>query len=75
VENTTKKELCDLYCSPNIVWMIKSRRMRWAVHVARMGEELRCIRGFGGKTEGKRPVGRPRHRWEDNNKIEVQGVA
>jgi len=50
------EELNDLYCSPNIVRFINSRRMRWAGHVARMAEE-RCIQGFGGEPEGKRPLG------------------
>jgi len=58
------EELNDLYCSPNIVRMIKSRRMRWAGNVARMGE--RRIQSFGvGKPEGKRPLRRPRRRWEE----------
>ena len=60
------EELNDLYSSPNIVWVIKSRRMRWAGHVARMGERRGVYRGLVGKPEGKRPLGRPRRRWEDN---------
>jgi len=44
------EELNDLYCSPNIIWVIKSGRIRWAEHVARMGREERCIQGFGGET-------------------------
>jgi len=52
----------DLYSSPNIVRVIKSRRMRWAGHVARMGEERGVYRVLVGKPEGKRPLGRPRHR-------------
>ena len=56
------EELNDLHSSPNIVREIKSRRMRWAGHMARMGEK----RGVLGKPEGKRPLGRPRRRWEDN---------
>jgi hypothetical protein len=55
------EELNDLYCSPDIVRVIKLRRMRWVEHVVRMGGE-----GFGGEPEGKRPLGRPKHRWEDN---------
>jgi len=47
------KELNDLYCSPNIFRAIKSRRMKWAEHVARMGGEERCVQGFGGETLGK----------------------
>jgi len=57
--------LDDLYSSPNIVWLIKSRRMRWAGHVARMGEERGVYRVLVGKPEGKRPLGRPRRRWVD----------
>jgi hypothetical protein len=59
-------ELHDLYSSPNIVRVIKSRRMRWAGHVARMGEGRGVYRVLVGWPEGKRPLGRPRHRWEDN---------
>ena len=63
------EELSDLYCSPNIVWVIKSRRMRLAGHVARMGERSGVYRVLVGKPEGKRPLGRPRRRWENNIKI------
>jgi len=55
-----------LYSSPNTFRMIISRRMRWAVHVARMGERGGIYRDLVGKPEEKRPLGRPRHRWEDN---------
>ena len=54
--------------------VIKCRRMRWAGHVACMGREERCIQGLVGKPEGKRPLGRPRHRWEDNIKMDLQEV-
>jgi len=67
-----KEELNDLYCSPNIVRVIKSRRMRWAGHVARMGERRGVYRVLVGKPEGKRPLGRPRRRWEDNIKMDLQ---
>jgi len=60
------EELNDLYSSPNFVWVIKSRRMRRAGHVARMGEERGVYRVLVGKPEGKRPLGRPRRRWVDN---------
>ena len=60
------EELNDLYSSPNIVRVIKSRRMRWAGHVARMEEGRGVHKVLVGKPEGKRPVGRPRRRWEDN---------
>ena len=56
-------ELNDLYSSPNIVWVIKSRRVRWAGHVARIGEERGVYRVLVGKTEGKGPPGRRRRRW------------
>ena len=56
----------DLYCSPNTVWVIKSRRMRWAGHVARMGEERVVYRILVGKLEERRPMGRTRRRWADN---------
>ena len=57
------EELNDLYCSPNIVPVLKSRRMRRAGHVARMGERRDVYRVLVGKPEGKRPLGRPRRRW------------
>ena len=66
------EELSDLYCSPKFLRMIKSRRMRWAGYVARMGERRRVYRVLVGKPEGKRPLGRPGRRWEDNIKIDLQ---
>jgi len=60
-----KEELNDLYPSPNIVRVIKYRRMRWTGHVARMGEERGAYRVLVGKPEGKKPLGRPRRRWVD----------
>jgi len=60
------EELNDLHTSPNIARVIKSRRMRWAGHVARMGERRGIYRVLVGKGEGKRPLGRPRRRWKDN---------
>ena len=68
------EELNDLYSSPNIVRMIKSRRMRWAGHAALMGKE-RLIWSFDGKTWGKEPLGRPKFRWEDNIKMGLQEVG
>jgi hypothetical protein len=58
-------ELHNLYSSPNIVRVIKSRRMSWTAHVARMGEGRGVYRVLVGRPEGKRPLGRPRHMWED----------
>ena len=69
------EELNDLYCSPNIVWVIKSRRMRWAGYVARVGERGVLYRVLVGKPEGKRALGRPRRRWEDNIKMDLQEVG
>ena len=66
------EELSDLYSSPNIVRMIKSRRMRWAGHVARMGEERGVYTVLVGKPKGKRPLGRPRRRWVDNIRMDLQ---
>jgi hypothetical protein len=63
VRKLHNEELHNLYSSPSIIRMIKSRRIRWAGHVARMGNIL------AGKSEGKRPLGRPRRRWVDNIKI------
>ena len=67
--------LNDLYSSPNIVRVIKSRRMRWAGHVARMGEERGVHRVLVGKPEGKRPLGGPRLRWVDNIRMDLQDVG
>jgi hypothetical protein len=63
--------LNDLYSLPNIVRVVKSRRMRWAGHVARLGEERGLHRVLVGKPEGKRPLGRPRYRWEDNIRMDL----
>jgi len=68
------EELNDLYSSPNIVRVIKSRRMRWAGHVARMGEERAVYRVLVGKLERRRPLGRPRHRWSDIIRTDLQEV-
>jgi len=68
------EELNDLYRSPNIVRVIISRRMRWAGHVARMGERRVVYRVVVGKREGKRPLGRPTRRWENNIKMNLQEV-
>ena len=68
------EELNDLCSSPNIVRVIISRRMRWAVRVARMCERRGVYRVLVGKPEGKIPLGRPRRRWEDNIKMDLQEV-
>jgi hypothetical protein len=69
------KEFSDLYSLPNIVLVVKSRRMRWAGHVARVGEGRGVHRIMVGKPEGKRRLGRPRHRWEDNIKMDLQEMG
>jgi hypothetical protein len=70
------EELNDLYFSPNIVRVVKSRRMRWAGHVVRMVEDRGVHRVLVGKPEGKRPLGRPRRRWDNNNiKMNLQEVG
>jgi hypothetical protein len=69
------EELNDLYCSPNIVRAIKSRRMRWAGNVARMGESRGVHGVLVGKLEGKRPLWRPRPRWNDNIKMDLQEMG
>ncbi|KAJ4450901.1 hypothetical protein ANN_02335 [Periplaneta americana] len=68
-------ELHALYSSPNIIRNIKSRRLRWAGHVARMGESRNAYRVLVGRPEGKRPLGRPRRRWEDNIKMDLREVG
>jgi len=68
------EELRDLYSLPNIVRVVKSRRMRWAGHLASMGEGRGVHRVLVGNPEGKRPLGRPRRRWEDNIKMDLREV-
>jgi hypothetical protein len=68
------EELYDLY-SQNITWVIKSRRMRWTGHAARMGDRRGAYRVLVGRTEKKRPLGRPRRRWDDNIKMNIQAVG
>jgi hypothetical protein len=64
-----------MYSSPNIVGVIKSRRMRWAGHVTRMGDSRGVYRVMVRRPEGKRPLGTPRRRWEDNIKMDLRGVG
>jgi hypothetical protein len=68
-------ELHSLYSSPNIVWVIKSRRMRWVRHVAHMGERRGVYKVLVGRPEGKRPLGRPRHRYENNIKLDFREIG
>jgi hypothetical protein len=65
------EELHNLYSSPSIIRIIKSRRMRWAGHVAQMGEKKNVYKLLVGKPEGKRPLGRPRRSWIDNIKMDL----
>jgi hypothetical protein len=69
------KKLHDLYSSPCIIRIIKSRRMRWEGHVARMWEKRNAYRLLVGKPEGKRPLGRPRRRWVDNIRMDLGEVG
>jgi hypothetical protein len=69
------EELYARYALPNIVRVVKSRRISWAGHVARIGEERGVHRLLVGKPEGKRPLGIPRRRWEDNIKMDLQEVG
>jgi hypothetical protein len=69
------EELHNLYSSPDIIMQIKSRRMRWAGHVARVGEETNVYRVLMGKPEGKRPRERPRRRWEDGIRMDLRGIG
>jgi hypothetical protein len=69
------EELTDMYYSPYIIRMIKSRRMRRVEHVARVVERRSVYRVLVGKYEGKRPLGRPRRRWEENIKMDLQEVV
>jgi hypothetical protein len=69
------EKLNDLYCSPNIVRVIKPRRIRWAGHVERMGKRRGVYRVLVRKPESKTPLGRPRRRWEDNIKANLQEVG
>jgi hypothetical protein len=69
------EELRDLYCSPSIIRITKSRRMRWAGHVARMGEKRDAYRLLLGKPEGKRQLGRPRRRWVHKIRMDLREVG
>jgi len=79
VEKTTYEEPHDMYASPNVVRVINSRRMRWGPggggHVNRMVERRGECSVLVGKPERQRPLGRPRHRWEDNIKMDLQEVG
>ena len=77
MEKLHNEERHNLYCSPNIVRMIKSRRLRWAGHIARIEEgriDFKIVTGKH-KPTGKRPLGRPRHRWEDNLRRDLEEIG
>jgi hypothetical protein len=69
------EELHNLYSSPSIIRIIKSKRLRWAGHVARMGGKRNMYRLLVGKLEGKRPLGRPRRRWIDHIKMDLLEIG
>jgi hypothetical protein len=69
------EELHNLYSSPDIIRQVKSRRMRWAGHVARMGEDRKVYKVLVGKPEGNRKLGRPRHRWEDGIRMDLGEIG
>jgi hypothetical protein len=70
-----KEELHNLHSSPDIIRQVKSRRMRWAGHVARMGGERKVYKVLVVNPEGKRPLGRPRRRWEDGIKMDLREIG
>jgi hypothetical protein len=74
-ENCITKSFMILYSSPSIIRIIKARRMRWAGHVARKGEKTNVYRFLVGKREGRRPLGRPRHSWLDNIRMDLVKVG
>jgi hypothetical protein len=69
------EERHNLYSSPDIIRQVKSRRMRWAGHVSHMGEEKKVYKVLVGKPEGKRPLGRPRRRWEDGIRMDLREIG
>jgi hypothetical protein len=69
------EELHNLYSSPDIIRQVKSRRMRWAWHVARMGEERKVYKVLVGRPEGRRALGRPRRRWEDGIRKDLREIG
>jgi hypothetical protein len=71
----SNEELHNLYSSPDIIRQVKSRRMRWAGHVARMGEEREVYKVLVVKPEGKRPLGRPRRGWENGIRMDLREIG
>ena len=74
-EGSKMRNFVDFYRSPNIVRVIKSRRLRWTEHVARMAESRSALKILTGKSTGKRPLGRPRRRWEDNIRMDLEEIG
>jgi hypothetical protein len=70
-----EEELHNLYSSPDIIRQVKSRRMMWAGHVARMGDERKVYKVLVGKPEGKRTLGRPRRRWDDGIRMDLREIG
>jgi hypothetical protein len=75
IESDNYEELHGFYSSPSVVRVIKARRMRWAGHVALMGEVRGAYNILVGRPEGRRPLGRPRHGWEDNIKMDLREIG
>jgi hypothetical protein len=73
--NLHNEQLHNLYCSRSIIRIIKSRRMRWAGHITRMGEKGNAYRILMRKLEGRRPLRRPRRGWEDNIKMDLREIG
>jgi hypothetical protein len=73
--NMHNEELHNLYSYPDIIRQVKSRRMRWAGHVARVGKEIKVYKVLAGKPEGKTPLGRPRRRWEDGIRMDLREIG
>jgi hypothetical protein len=69
------EELHNFYTSPDIIRQVMSRRMRWAGHVARIGDERKVYKVLMGKPEGKRPLGRPRRRWQDGIRMDLRKIG
>jgi hypothetical protein len=75
MEKLQNQERHNFYSSPNIIRQIKARRMKWAGHVACMGEERKVYKVLVGKPKEKRPLGRPRHRWEDGIRMDLREIG